>query len=131
MTDESNPDKTDEDSTGDFRLERRATTAEGKLTVHEAGKFTVVGFGGADVPDDVSIDTYREQLFRLVEEQGCETIAFDLTGVRMIPSGIVGLLVSLKTRGLRVVLTNASNEVQTVLERTKLASMFELQGRGH
>ncbi len=127
MTDESDSDKPDEDSTGDFRVERRATTALGNLTVYESGKSTVVGFGGIDVPDDVSIDTCREQLFRLVEEQGCETITFDLTGVRMIPSGIVGLFVSLKTRGLQVVLFNASNEVRTVLERMKLASMFQLR----
>ena len=127
MTDESIPDKTDEDSTDDFRAQRGTTSPVGNLTVYEAGKFTVVGFGGVDVPDDVSIDSCREQLFRLVEEQGCEAITFDLTGVRMIPSGIVGLLVSLKAHGLQVVLFNASNEVQAVLERMKLASMFELR----
>ena len=29
---------------------------------------------------DRSIEAYRDQLFRGVEEQGCETIAFELAG---------------------------------------------------
>lgn len=112
---------------GDSGIMHLEPPPAGLLQVYESGPLTVVGFGGRDVPDEVSIAAYREQLFGLVDEHRTETIAFDLTGVRLMPSGMLGLLVSLKRKGLKVELFNASDDVIEVLNTTRLATFFDLR----
>ena len=52
--------------------------------------------------------------------------AFDLTGVRLVPSGLLGLLASLKKLGIEVHLYNPSNDVREVLEITRLDKLFKI-----
>ena len=118
---------TSEAASSDSGIIGAASAPPDLLQVYETGALAVVGFGGKDVPDEVSIAGYREQLFRLVEEHETQTLAFDLTGVRLMPSGMLGLLVSLKRRGLNVELFNASNDVIDVLETTRLSKFFDLR----
>lgn len=115
------------DASGDSGILSPAPPPAGLLQVYESGPLTVVGFGGEDVPDEVSIAGYREQLFDLVRDHSTETIAFDLTGVKLMPSGMLGLLVSLKRRGMNVELFNASDDVVEVLKTTRLAQLFDLR----
>lgn len=96
------------------------------LEVYETGRVTVVGFGGRDVPDDASVAAYRSQLYELVERHDAETLAFDLTGVRLMPSGLLGMLASLHRRGLKIQLFNASEDVRDVLHTTRLNQLFEV-----
>lgn len=99
----------------------------GVLNVYQTGPLTVVGFAGRDVPDEVCIAAYRDQLFKLLEESQCTVLAFDLTGVVLVPSGMLGVLVSLRKRLERVELYNPSKDVREVLEMTKLISLFEIR----
>ena len=63
-----------------------------ELEVYEAGELTVIGFGGHAVLDRISLGQCREDLMNLIQEHGCETLAIDLTKIRLIPSGMLGLL---------------------------------------
>ena len=56
----------------------------------------------------------------------CTTLAFDLTGVRFIPSGLLGVLASIKRQGVEVHLYNASDDIREVMEITKLDKVFQL-----
>lgn len=96
------------------------------LKIYENGPVTVVGFGGEDVPDEVCIAAYREQLMQLIDTNNCHTLAFDLTGVKLIPSGMLGVLVSLRKRVQKVELYNASPDIRDVLRLTNLESLFDL-----
>lgn len=99
----------------------------GILRVYQTGSLTVVGFAGQDVPDEVCIAAYRDQLFQLIEESHCQVLAFDLTGVVLVPSGMLGVLVSLRKRLERVELYNPSADVREVLEMTKLITLFDIR----
>jgi len=90
------------------------------LHVYEAGRLTVVGFGGQDLLDDVNVAECREEIIAIVENHGCEVLAFDLTGVKLIPSGLLGLLASVRELGLEVILYNPSDDIREVLEITHL-----------
>ncbi len=79
----------------------------------------VVGFGGASLPDDHNLSAYREELRDLLEKHGRGELAFDLTGVSLVPSGIVGLFESLVREGVRVSVFNASREVREVFAVTQ------------
>lgn len=98
----------------------------GVLTVYETGKLTVVGFGGHDALDEVNLAECRDEIIALIKEHQCETMAFDLTAVKLIPSGLLGLIASLKKLEVDVHLYNPSDEIREVLRITKLDQMIEL-----
>jgi anti-anti-sigma factor len=90
------------------------------LQVYQTGPLTVVGFGRGPIPPNLDIAACRNEVFELVRVHACQTIAFDLTGVPLIPSGLLGLLASLRQQGLEIHLYNPSDDVRDVLEITQL-----------
>ena len=113
-------------------LSRRAVphgelTPSSMLRVYETGELTVVGFGGQDVPTEVCIAEYRDQLNRLIEQHDCRTLAVDLSGVKLMPSGLLGMLVSLRKRLESIELFNPSNDILDVLEITRLRDQFVIR----
>ena len=115
MPDDSIFDGPGEPSTDDSDLLNDRPAPDNILHVYQSGELTVVGFGGVDVPGEVSVAAYREQLYELVDQCDCKTIAFDLTGVKM------------KNRGLSVELFNASSDVRDVLQVTGLDRLLQLR----
>ena len=97
------------------------------LRVYQTGELTVVGFGGKDVPDEVCIAAYRQQLFDMVEQYGTKVLAFDLSGVVLVPSGMLGVLTSLRQRVERLEIFNASPDVREVLRMTRLERLFDIK----
>jgi len=97
------------------------------LHIYQVGELTVVGFGGVDVPDEACIADYRAQLTELIQQHNCKTLAFDLSGVTVVPSGMLGVLISLKKTGLEIELYNPSADILDVLAITKLDGMFTVR----
>lgn len=116
-------------SDSDFHSAQYALTDDGVLRVYSVGKTTVLGFGGQDVPSEFNAAHYRAAISDLLVENNSDTVAFDLTGVNLVPSGMLGLLVSLrKLEDLSptVQVFNPSEDVQEVLQITKLNTMIEV-----
>ena len=101
-------------------------TEQRLLRVYESGKLTVIGFGGHDVLDHVNVAECRDEIASLVRENACEVLAFDLTAVKLIPSGLLGVLASLRDLGVEVHLYNPSKDVREVLEITKLDQLMQV-----
>lgn len=97
------------------------------LKIYQTGELTVVGFGGQDVPDEVCIAGYRDQLNKLIDQHQCKVLAFDLSGVRLVPSGMLGVLTTLRKRVERLEIYNASENIQEVLKLTNLVKLFDLR----
>ena len=97
------------------------------LKIYQTGELTVVGFGGRDVPDEVCIAAYRTQLLDLIAEHHCKVLAFDLTGVQLVPSGMLGVLTSIRQRVDRLEIYNPSPDVKDVLTLTKLDRLFDIK----
>lgn len=98
----------------------------GVLKIYETGELTVVGFGGQDLVDDVNLAHFRNEVAGLVQEHGCRVLAFDLTGVTLVPSGLLGLLASLRQLGIEVHLYNPSDDIRDVLEVTRLDQIMPI-----
>ncbi len=96
------------------------------LEIYQTGPTTVVGFGGRDVLADVNVAVCRDELVQLIDEHKCQVLAFDLTGVRLIPSGLLGLLASLRSKGVEIQLFNPSKDIQEVLEVTRMNSLMSI-----
>lgn len=99
----------------------------GVLKVYQTGEITVVGFGGEDVPSEICIAGYRDQLAQLLEAHRCRVLAFDLSGVTIMPSGMLGLLTSLRKRVEKIELYNPSPYVRETLALTNLDRLFEIK----
>lgn len=102
------------------------TEGEAILTVYEVGEPTVVGFGGRDVLDHVNVAVCRDEILRLIDEHGVTTLAFDLTGVILVPSGLLGLLASLRQHNVTVHIYNPSEDVREVLAVTHLDELMPI-----
>ncbi len=97
------------------------------LTVYQAGKLTVAGFGDLDNLDQIVVTDCREEIAALIRQHGCEVLAFDLTGIRLVPSGMLGMLASLGRLGVQVYVYNPSDEIREVLEITRLDAVLQIK----
>ena len=124
MTDEVNSS----DDSG-FTNQQYALTDDGVLRVYSVGETTVLGFGGQDVPSEFNAAHYRAAISDLLMANNSSIVAFDLTGVKLVPSGMLGLLVSLRNlEDLEptVQVFNPGEDVREVLRITKLDQMIEI-----
>jgi len=96
------------------------------IEVYESGELTVVGFGGREVLDHLDLAECRDELERLIREHGCRTLAIDLTRVRLLPSGLLGVLATLRGKGVDVQIFNACDDIREVLEITQLNRVLEV-----
>jgi anti-anti-sigma factor len=112
---------------GDSDLFTNSNRPEALLEVYQTGPVTVVGFGGKDVPSDLCLSEYRDEITSLIAQHGCTDFAFDLSGVKMIPSGLLGLIASIRDLGVNVSVFNASADVRDVLEITKLNTLIQVR----
>jgi anti-anti-sigma factor len=88
--------------------------------VYQTGELTVVGFGDREILDQIDLAACREEIMALVEKNHCQVLAFDLSGVKLIPSGMLGLLASLRKKQITVHLYNPSQDIAEVLQITRL-----------
>ncbi|MBM80849.1 MAG: hypothetical protein CMJ78_09670 [Planctomycetaceae bacterium] len=103
------------------------TDAQATLEVYEAGKTTVVGFGGRQLLDQINIVACRAELVELVKQHESEIMGFDLEGVKLVPSGLLGLLASLRDLGVSVEIYNPSEDVSEILDITKLNQVITVK----
>jgi len=96
------------------------------LEVYQTGPMTVVGFGGQEILDQIDIGSCRDELIELVKQHNAQTLAFDLTGVKLVPSGLLGLLASLRQLEIEVHLCNPSVDVREVLSVTCLDQVLQV-----
>src|SRR5690349_3326176 len=61
------------------------------LTFVRDGQRAIVGFNSKSVPDELCIAAYRNQLLKYVQDFNCKTLAFELAGIKILPSGMLGL----------------------------------------
>jgi anti-anti-sigma regulatory factor len=67
-----------------------------------------------------------KEIIALVEKHHCQTLAFDLSGVKLIPSGMLGLLASLRRMNIMVHLYNPSPDIAEVLQITRLSEVLPI-----
>jgi len=94
--------------------------------VYQTGELTVVGFGERDILDQLDLTVCRAEIIGLVEKHHCKTLAFDLSGVKLIPSGMLGLLASLRKMNIAVHIYNPSQDVAEVLQITRLNEVLPI-----
>lgn len=103
------------------------SSADELLKVYTVGRRTVLGFGGQEIVSQLNVSVYRDHLISLIQEHEIQTVAFDLTGIVVIPSGLLGLLASLREHNVTVELYNPSDDVSEVLSVTRLDELLHIK----
>ena len=114
------PDNTPPDATNP------ETSKKDIFEVYQTGELTVVGFGAREILDQLDLTVCRAEIIALVEKHHCKTLAFDLSGVKLIPSGMLGLLASLRKMNIGVHIYNPSQDVAEVLQITRLSEVLPI-----
>ena len=123
--DEISPDAIASDET--FFALSRIPMDSSVLKVYQVGDVTVVRFIGPEVTDNLSFAEYRDELLDTITRNECQIVAFDLTGVRHIPSGMLGVLASIRKQVAHIEIYNCSPDVIEVLQVTHLDRIIEIK----
>ena len=97
------------------------------LQLVQNGETTIVSFIDCENLDQINIAACRDQITEIVKRNQTKTLAFEMSKVRLIPSGMLGLLASLRDMVSKIRILNPSEDVREVLEITKLNQIFEVR----
>ena len=100
------------------------------LEITSNGPEAIARFRSVEFPDEVALEQCRAELSEYLSSHPCDILTFDLDGVVIIPSTMLGLLLAFRQQGLRIRIVNPSEHVLAVLEVTKLTSKIEVE-RSH
>ncbi len=98
-------------------------SATGIFEVLQSGQLTVVGFGDEGMPNHFYYDECQDDLVKLISEHGCKVLAFDLSGVHFLASGILGLFSWVRSQGVEVHLYNPSSVLRSTLTHVGLSHL--------
>jgi anti-sigma B factor antagonist len=99
------------------------------LKITRSGRSVTIGFLGQEiVNDERCLAAHRDQLLQVIDDPDCDVVTFDLTGVKIVLSGMLGLLISARNRGREVELLNPSPEFQEILRTTRRDTVLLIRG---
>jgi anti-sigma B factor antagonist len=102
-----------------------------RLEVEQIGDVTVVNFIDRKILDEQNIQIIGEQLFSLVDEEGCRKLLLNFGNVEFLSSAALGKLITLnkklQTAKGRLILCNIDPQIHEVFEITKLDKFFNIQ----
>ena len=96
------------------------------LNLVHSGSRILIGFNYREMPDETRVDRFRVQLLDFVHRTKCKSLTFDLKGLKILPSRMLGFFVSLKNDGHDVELINMELGVQDIFRVTKLGPLFTI-----
>lgn len=98
-----------------------------RITCH--GRRVTIGFNFREIGEDANcLADNRDDLFKLIKSAEYDCLIFDLTGVNVVPAGLLGLLSSAHEQGCEVELLNPSQELQEILRAAKLDTWLLIRG---
>ncbi|MBI3861764.1 MAG: STAS domain-containing protein [Planctomycetia bacterium] len=106
------------------------SSLDGQLKLALENARVRVAFNYKDVPDENRVASYRSQLQSFVQKTGCRSLIFDLEGLKLLPSRMLGFFLTLKNEGHDIELVNVAPFIQDIFRVTKLAPMVTIRAGG-
>src|SRR5271168_1265015 len=102
-----------------------------RLEVEHIGDVTVVNFVDRKILDEQNIQIIGEQLFSLVDNEGCRKVLLNFQNVEYLSSAALGKLITLNKKmqqaGGKLVLCNIDPQIYEVFEITRLDKLFKIK----
>lgn len=116
-----------EDGGWAFEDDEEAAESPFLLKVTQDGPVTVVGFHRVPCHDFGWISGCRAELYHLLDETGTKSIRLDISGMLVVPSEMLGLMVSVLKRGCAVEIVNATPEARDIFRVTNLDKILAVR----
>jgi len=101
-----------------------------RLEVEQIGDVTVVNFVDRKILDEQNIQIIGEQLFGLVDNEGCKKLLLNFGNVEYLSSAALGKLITLNKKVQsakgKLILANIDPQIHEVFEITKLDKFFKI-----
>jgi hypothetical protein len=97
------------------------------LSLEHSGWQISIVFNYKDMPDETRVFRYRSQLRDFVRRTNCKSLRFDLTGIKVLPSRMLGFFILLKNEGHDIELVNLAQGVQDIFRITRLGPLFRIR----
>ena len=98
------------------------------MNVYTKGDLTLVTFEDTGYLGGHSfMGQAAEKLEGIVEQHSSKILVLDLKDITALPSYLLGVLVSLKNRGVEIRLFNVTVDVRVILETMNLDTLFEVR----
>ena len=105
--------------------------AHRRLEVSTVGDVNVVRFVDRKILDEGNIQEIGQELFDLVEKDGCKKVLLNFSTVDFLSSAALGKLITLdkkaKTAGAKLKLSNIRPEIYEVFLLTHLYKLFDIK----
>lgn len=95
--------------------------------IEESSQSLVVSLGRRRDLTDAQFARCREEIGHLIGSESIDTIVFDLAGILVLPSSILGLIAAVSQGNAKVRVINASHCAQEDFQLTGLDRMIELE----
>ena len=99
---------------------------KGLLKVRETGDVTIVGFVNQQFLGDEQAKKFAAEVAVIIQQHNPSVLQFDLTGVALITSEMLGHFLALRNDGIDVVLYNPGEDVRQVVRTTRLDTLFNI-----
>ena len=86
------------------------------IQVRESGAQSVIQFRISVNAPTTSIHEVQNEISGFVTRNDCQKLVFDLASTVYLPSNVIGMLASLRAKGIEVHLANASADIVNVME---------------
>lgn len=96
------------------------------LEIVSAGDITVVRFRGRRFVSSVVLPQLDREVTEILESNHPSVIQFDMAGVALLTSALLGFFVSLQQRGVDVILSNPSEDVRCAIEAIRLHEIVRI-----
>jgi len=97
---------------------------EGELVVSKMYDATLVRFRKSSLLDALAVEAVAQELYELVDQQARRKILLDFSGVRLLSSSMLGVLVNLNKRaagiGGKLVIVGLRPDLKKVFQITRL-----------
>jgi len=101
-----------------------------RLEVEHIGDVTVVNFIDRKILDEQNIQIIGDQLFSLVDQEGCRKVLLNFSNVEYLSSAALGKLITMNKKvqnaGGKLILCNIDPQIHEVFEITKLDKFFKI-----
>ncbi len=102
-----------------------------RMSVNEVGTVSVVHFKDKKILDEGNIQELGQELFALVEDNGCKALLLNFSDVEFLSSAALGKLITLdrkvKENGGKLKFSNIRPEIYEVFVITKLHKLFDIK----
>ena len=96
------------------------------LDLRETGDVTIVGFVNEPFLGEAHAQTFAAEVAVIIQQHKPSVLQFDLTGVALITSEMLGQLLALRNKGIDVALYNPGEDVRQVIRTTRLDALFNI-----